>query len=148
MEYLLTYGWAILGIVIALLILAVIGAFSSRPTGNSCTPTPGYLCSNLLLNTTGNLSVTFSQVQGYPITITGIACTSINQNPGNVITIPSITLQSGNSDNLIFECPGAVGPIGSLFQGHLWMRYSTQSQSGQVSSFAEISIQVSSSRDV
>ena len=35
MEYLLTYDWAILGIIIALLILAVIGAFSSGPTGNS-----------------------------------------------------------------------------------------------------------------
>ncbi len=150
MEYVITYGWAVLVITIALLFLAVIGAFNSRPTGNSCNPYPGYLCADPLMNTTGNLSLTFSEVQGYPMTITGIACTENNQEPvpSNITAEPDISLQSGDADKLTFVCPAAVGPIGTLFKGQLWVRYNTQVRNGQITHFAEISVQDSTMRSV
>ncbi|MCL4380647.1 hypothetical protein M1141_00005, partial [Candidatus Marsarchaeota archaeon] len=56
MEYLMTYGWAILIIAVILAALDLLGVFNgSAFIGSSCLSTPGYLCSSpvMAVNTTG-----------------------------------------------------------------------------------------------
>ena len=49
MEYLMTYGWAILIIAIVLIALFSLGVFSSNNLGTSCIAESGFECSNLTL---------------------------------------------------------------------------------------------------
>ncbi|MGC8572244.1 MAG: hypothetical protein ACP5LH_03120, partial [Candidatus Micrarchaeia archaeon] len=61
MEYLMTYGWAILIIAIVLAILFKLGVFSGASlTGTSCIGTVGWSCSGLSYGASG-LSFTLGQ---------------------------------------------------------------------------------------
>ncbi len=62
MEYLMTYGWAILIIAIVLAALYVLGVFNgSAFIGTTCTATSGALCTSPIA-TPGNFTVTLGQV--------------------------------------------------------------------------------------
>ena len=64
MEYLMTYGWAILIIAIVLAALFSLGVFSSSSfLGTTCVASSGYLCQSPLLHT-GTLTLTFGQSTG------------------------------------------------------------------------------------
>ncbi|MDE1856423.1 MAG: hypothetical protein KGH49_04295, partial [Candidatus Micrarchaeota archaeon] len=84
MEYLMTYGWAILVVAIVLGLMFGLGAFSARGViSNSCLTSAGYLCQNPILNSTGWLGMKFGWIGAYPITITNIACTANNAAPAS-----------------------------------------------------------------
>ncbi|MGC8649124.1 MAG: hypothetical protein ACP5UN_02810, partial [Candidatus Micrarchaeia archaeon] len=53
MDYLLTYGWAILAIAVVLIILIKLGIFNSSLTGSSCVGAVGFLCSSPIMNSSG-----------------------------------------------------------------------------------------------
>jgi hypothetical protein len=75
MEYLMTYGWAILIIAVVLGALFSLGVFSgSSLLGTSCVASPGYLCSNPSLLTSGLLTFTFGQNTGSTIYDVELAC--------------------------------------------------------------------------
>ncbi len=64
MEYLMTYGWAILIIAIVLAALFSLGVFSSSSfTGTVCVASSGFLCSNPILHA-GNFVATIGQATG------------------------------------------------------------------------------------
>lgn len=74
-EFLMTYGWAILIIAVVLGALFRLGVFSSSSlSGTSCVPTSGYLCQNPIFNIEGNLSFTFGNGLGKPIYNVALAC--------------------------------------------------------------------------
>ncbi len=76
MEYLMTYGWAILIIAIVLIALFSLGVFSSNNLGTSCISESGFLCTNMTLtnilppgtptNTLAMLTFTVGQASGQP----------------------------------------------------------------------------------
>lgn len=142
MEYLVTYGWAILVIAVVLGILFYFGVFSPHSVSNSCIPESGYYCQRQTLSSNGSLSIQFSQVASNPITVTGISCTNNQTAMPQITTLAnSITLQSGDIQNLTFQC-GSGGPIGTTFNGYLWLQYNAGSQTGLISRFAVISTEV------
>ena len=67
MEYLMTYGWAILIIAVVLAALFSLGVFSQGSTANGCIPTPGFLCQNLVFNANTNANPSF--LGDVPITV-------------------------------------------------------------------------------
>ncbi|MGC9190792.1 MAG: hypothetical protein ACP5FR_02670 [Candidatus Micrarchaeia archaeon] len=70
MEYLMTYGWAILIIAIVLAALFSLGVFSSSSfTGTVCVASSGFLCSNPILHD-GTFSATIGQATGTSWTAT------------------------------------------------------------------------------
>ncbi len=98
MEYLMTYGWAILIIAVVLGALFSLGVFSSGALlGTSCVAGPGYLCNNIVLGTSGTLSFTLGQSTGstfYNIAL-GCAAASLTTGlPNTGSTANSITLVS------------------------------------------------------
>ena len=77
MEYLMTYGWAILIIAIVLGALFGLGILNgSAFTLTSCLPQPGFLCQTPSLGTSGNLSFTFGQSTGSTIYNIAFGCAS------------------------------------------------------------------------
>ena len=143
MEYLMTYGWAILIIAVVLGALFSLGVFSgSSLLGTSCIATPGFLCQNPLLSTSGTLTATIGQENGYtaynayfyvspqssgvntkgfPTTV--YTCISSAGTPisylssGQTVTI-SCSISNPSSTSL---------PIGTSFSGYIWLNYSSQS---------------------
>ncbi len=143
MDYLMTYGWSIVVIVIAVAVLYYLGVFGGNAgLGSSCLAQTGYVCGSLVLNSLGVANVMLGQVSGYPITITAIACTNSSAAPTNTITVSGTTLQNEAQARLSFQCPGASGPIGKQYAGYLWIVYSTTTQSGLVAQVASFSAHV------
>jgi hypothetical protein len=75
MEYLMTYGWAILIIAVVLGALFSLGVFNgSSLTATACIASSGYVCKSPIFDTNGNMSFTFGQLTGKPMYNVGVAC--------------------------------------------------------------------------
>ena len=136
MEYLMTYGWAILIIAVVLGALFSLGVFSGTSLlGTTCIASSGYYCSNLVLHG-GTLSFTFGQNTG------------VNWAAANVFFLPSgapapssvptgscvNSFSSINSGQTVtVSLSGTCGPggtslpttLGSTIAGSVWAEYQT-----------------------
>ena len=142
MEYLMTYGWAILVIAVALGALYSLGVFgaNSSTAAPSCLAQAGYLCSNPVINTNGILAVKFGQISASTMTLTGIGCTS-NSTPPVITQSINAQLASGQTMVLAFLCPIAANKIGSNFKGILWLIYNTPTTNGVIDRLGEVTVQ-------
>jgi len=137
MEYLMTYGWAILIIAVVLGALFSLGVFSgSSLLGTSCIASPGYLCQNPVLSTSGTLTVLIGQSTGATdynaIFYVSSQTTGVNSagfpTQAYPCTSSSSTLSSGQTVQI--SCSGVVpssSPIGTSFSGYIWLNYSSTS---------------------
>lgn len=149
MEYLMTYGWAILIIAVVLGALFSLGVFSgSALLGTTCIAQSGYLCSSMSFSHTyADIGLTFGQNTGTTWTgyvlgfaPQGIATTSgIPQIPANAYytATASTTLPSGGSTTIaaasgintvssagVLQIPANTG-VGTQIVGTLWACYVT-----------------------
>lgn len=79
MEYLMTYGWAILIIAVVLGALFSLGVFNTGSiTGVSCVASPGFLCQNPFISNaiSNNLTVTIGQSTGSTYYNVAMGCAS------------------------------------------------------------------------
>ena len=88
MEYLMTYGWAILVILVVLGILYLLGVFKPSSILNStCIVNFKYLCQNPVMSTNGTLSILIGQNSGQDQYNIALACTaSTNSTSGGPFT--------------------------------------------------------------
>jgi len=129
MEYLMTYGWAILIIAVVLGALFSLGVFNSASlVGTSCVPLSGYYCANPVLHN-GQLTLTIGQATGTTyynvvayIIPSGSTFSASSNYPSNSI---ANGLNSGQTTTVTFS--GSVLPtsLGSAFTGQVWLAYST-----------------------
>ncbi len=151
MEYLMTYGWAILIIAVILAALDFLGVFNGNTfIGTSCLATPGYLCSSPVFAISNSLqpdnllSFTFKQDTGQTLYNVQFACAaSANSLTGmpNARNVANSGFKSFTGINAIasgssvdvqgLQCYDANGnplsnlPIGSAFGGSIWINYTT-----------------------
>lgn len=103
MEYLMTYGWAILIIAVVLGALFSLGLFSgSSLTGTACIATPGWYCqSPVLSHGTSLLGFNIGQNTGTAYANVIVACAATSNSatgfPYITGTAPTNTIQSGTS---------------------------------------------------
>ncbi|HVA82902.1 MAG TPA: hypothetical protein VNF06_01935, partial [Candidatus Aquilonibacter sp.] len=144
MEYLMTYGWAILVIAVVLGALYQLGIFgtSTSFSGSSCLAATGFLCQTPVINTTGYLAVKFGEIGISTLTITSIACTTNTTVPSQTQGV-SLQLLSGQTARLAFDCPVSSNAIGTSFKGYLWLTYSTPTQSGILDRVAVVTGKIS-----
>lgn len=97
MEFLMTYGWAILIVLVAIAALYFLGVFSGK-TPNSCNIEPPFNCidsksivPNIVLQV-GSLNSVQDVSSITTMTVNGVACTSITLNPA--------TLRSGGKSDI------------------------------------------------
>ena len=127
LEYMMTYGWAILIIVIVAVILYSMGIFnpsssiSTTITGFSSTPV-----SSAIFTDNGGLSLSVQNSVGYPIEITNITATTTT---GGKVTIkPNITLLPGKSQVLVLSKVFTAANQGSHISTAVTITYKEISQ--------------------
>jgi len=143
MEYLMTYGWAILVIVIVLAALLYLGVFNiAGRTPEICTLPIGLQCPSFKLNTNGLLNVSLTNGQPKTIRVFLAACTNDpNFNASDTTVGPSATtwtdvadtdIPSADSRYLSFNCYNsgggatpATGAVGDTYRGKLYIRYAS-----------------------
>jgi hypothetical protein len=145
MEYLMTYGWAILIIAVVLGALFSLGVFSgSSLIGNACIAGPGFLCQSMIVShTTGQLSVQIGQstgsswgsslivfaVQGSALGTNGFP---IVYSTGNYYA--SGALVSGQTATATFSNAMTAGSaVGATLAGAIWACYTASGYTGTVS---------------
>ncbi|MDE1810974.1 MAG: hypothetical protein KGH66_02960 [Candidatus Micrarchaeota archaeon] len=158
MEYLMTYGWAILVIAIVLAILFSIGVFSGGSfLGTSCIASSGYLCQNpVIFHTANALTFTFGQStgatiynviigvapQGSPLSAVGFP-TNIVQTFNGLGTSPLSSMVSGQETSVSVNLPVTSlyltsNVIGTAFTGYVWVNYSTVSATGAATTAVKV----------
>ncbi|MEM0201401.1 MAG: hypothetical protein QXD23_03275 [Candidatus Micrarchaeaceae archaeon] len=145
MEYLMTYGWSILIIAIALVTLFELGIFNSTSlSGNgACIAQSGYLCTSVSLSTNGVLSAEIGSNYG-PFTITGVSClTNSIPTTSSFNGITPTKVNNGGEIEINFYCPLTSNAIGSAFNGDLWIEYSTPTSTEQIAEVGTVSVKSS-----
>ncbi|MFP3279225.1 MAG: hypothetical protein RXP92_02875 [Candidatus Micrarchaeota archaeon] len=149
MEYLMTYGWAILIIGIALAAMFQMGLFNpSKYVMNTCTLPSGLTCGSFFLYSNGTLSVSIGNSLQDPINVTAIGCspnkTITNMQtpynpPSNQIYIPI-----GGSYTFSVNCNGASGLApGQLYTGYLVINYTDDVTLFPQTIFGRIAVKIS-----
>ena len=140
MEYLMTYGWAILIVAIVLAALFSLGVFSSGALiGTTCIASPGFLCSVPIVQGT-TFTATLGQSTGSMWTNT-VFCFVPNgsPSPSSCSGYPSSTantLLSGQTETHSFT----IDSSSSSDSGSIWAQYSTDGYSGLMSELAIVTI--------
>jgi YVTN family beta-propeller protein len=138
MEYLMTYGWAILVVAVVLGALYSLGIFNGANfLGGTCVAAPGYLCTNPLLRTDGILNFTFGY-QGPNVTIAGFACSNSSVAPSSFASSGSSDLEPGQQEDVGTTCTLSSDALGTQFSGYLWVEYDQAGQSDLIARFATI----------
>ncbi len=139
MEFLMTYGWAMLVLVVVMAILFYIGVINPKNAQTSTLFfTPGFSAYSFRVgNGTGGLELDFGQATGKSVMVTAIYCSQNSsaalQDLGNKTVIPSGEhrwVTGGNSNNTVF-CTGEDGqPLspenaqsGGRYKGKVCVRY-------------------------
>jgi hypothetical protein len=109
MEYLMTYGWAILIIAVVLGALFSLGIFGSGGlVSTACVAGPGFLCSSPVMDINGNVFFTFGQSLGSSIYNVGFGCAATSSTaglPGNTLALEYVY-----ANGIVSQYP-ANGPI-------------------------------------
>ncbi|MEW6329121.1 MAG: hypothetical protein AB1468_03310 [Candidatus Micrarchaeota archaeon] len=151
MEYLMTYGWAILIIVVVLAALFIMGVFNPKPVSTCNFPTAGVFCTGHRVRADtvsgATLAITVANGAGKKIYITGLGCAAnvtdnpniadLREEPDNPYGIP---LAPG--DSVIIPQPSVVvycydifenrvlSKAGESFNGKIFFRYNEDSPTG------------------
>jgi hypothetical protein len=158
MEYLMTYGWAILIIVLALGVLYSLGVFNpAKLKPVACVFSAPFSCDIQSFTSSGQLTFTFAQGSGKTYVINKIACVDnslIDTNTG--LPVSSFTgwnssvnkqLPSGSTITLTVPCYVSTntiysGPVGSSFGGTLVVNYTVQPSNTPGSISGSVNVQV------
>lgn len=151
MEYLMTYGWAVLILGIGLAALYQLGVFNAaNVSGASCVGVATFVCQTPTLTTVGTLTFTFGQNSGFTIYNVQLACAGASSGglPSPLTAFNSISsigtvLPPSNTGNTIvtgatltisaLPCYSSKGAlvtsmsIGQQFSGGIWLNYTTKS---------------------
>ena len=150
MEFLMTYGWAILAAIIAIGVLAYFGVFNpSRLAGSTAVlnaplniPSGGFNIVNNGADCGGNdcISIQATQNVGQSITVSAATITLTSGAAGicaDTTALPS-GWQSGTSQTLNLDCGAAAFAAGDSIAGNIQIQYTvgtsglTQSSTGNV----------------
>ncbi len=147
MEYLMTYGWALLIISIVIVALVSIGVFNGNPLGTTCIAASGYTCQVISYSqTTGNVVVTIGQDSGSAWTSANIVfvnqtaqssvvssgLNAVQLEPmqsGGVANTLSTGLVSGVTTTVTLPATGTVR-VGTGLNGYIWASYTTSVSGG------------------
>ncbi len=131
MEYLMTYGWAILIISVVLGALFSLGVFSGASLiGTTCVASPGFYCSGVTYShSTGNVLVTIGQSTG--TNWASSAFIYATQGSASSAGIPTVLfanalpsgLYSGQQSTISWGVSSTSTAVGTITAGTIWACY-------------------------
>ncbi|MDD5318169.1 MAG: hypothetical protein PHF51_05590 [Candidatus ainarchaeum sp.] len=95
MEFLMTYGWAILIMLVVIAVLFYLGVFSQGNIPKRCTLPAGFTCYDYYVNTSGYGYLDMGQAIGRDITVTGVGCNASGSTPSLDQLALSINISTG-----------------------------------------------------
>jgi len=124
-EFLMTYGWAILIVLSVVAVLFYTGVFNpSTVAPTMCVLGAGFACQGYLIDTAGNLTIDLGQSTGNSVNITGIACDT-SSSPTSWKSV-SQTIENGRHA-VITGVPckkdGAAPKAGDYYKGTIFINY-------------------------
>jgi hypothetical protein len=137
MEYLITYGWAILMVAVVLSVLFEMNFFTASVLPFVCLGDPGFLCQSEQMSSSGAVSVKFGYTGSVPITITGLGCNVTSPQKGPSVETQSFVVQPEQTVNLVFQCPITKTTMGSTSAIYLWFYYNTPTATGLLQEYAK-----------
>ncbi len=156
MEYLMTYGWAILVIAIIVSLLFALGLFSGGSgTPSGCVPQSGFSCTNPSYGTNG-ISATISQDSGQyylgawvfvassseHISSSGLPVNFSASSANNMLYIGALTPSQSTTfyytNTKAGDIPTNNVPVGYPFTGYIWLGYCTTPGCNSPTSFAKV----------
>ena len=127
MEFLMTYGWAILAAIVAIGVLAYFGVFSpGRITGNTIViNNPFYAGASQVVVSTSDINIEMINNGGNDLTISSITVTGVGAYSGVTCTNSTIaTVFSPSTSNVVnIPCVGTLNS-GEIFAGDILITYS------------------------
>ena len=124
MEFLMTYGWAILVVLVAIGALAYFGVLNpGKFLPSSCTLVPGLSCDNFKVKSDSSGEIVFTNGLGADLNAVSMKIGTVaSSNCAGTITIPD-----GNTTKCSFASLQGVGSAGSKFKADLTVTYTTGS---------------------
>lgn len=128
MEYMVTYGWAIIMVAIALASLYLYGVFSSNNNvPNTCSFPGQFACTTTQLSYDGNLIINVGQTTLSNIDITAVGCNFNGSTAHMALLGEPIMVQTGNYTTLSMQCYKGnsvfTGGAGTVFYGYVTINY-------------------------
>jgi hypothetical protein len=126
MEYLMTYGWAIL---IVLAVIAILTYVVVIPRPEKCEISDPFICTAYTIDKgTGNLTLRLANTRpaAVSITIEGTMCSSEDGSKNATPTTMSKTIGPGDSADLYFNCAtitSVTGRTGEVFVANVRVDY-------------------------
>ncbi len=161
-DFLVSYGIAILIIIIAVDVIYNTGILNTLLLPNSCSANPGFSCSNMSINSNGVLYMRIAQATGAALTIQGAGCSTLpsssNDLPayGNLYVTNQIAyypigtdpyglvVYSGTSTSIQMYCYSQQGiaknSYGTAFYGYVWLNYTLPAYGKIVQQIASINL--------
>lgn len=124
LEFLMTYGWAILIIMVVIAILFYLGVFTpTQYAPSTCQLPTGLSCFAYKISGSGILTLDLAQATGRQIRVTGIACTQ--EETPSVWTYSDVSIRSGGRKTFTLPCYDENGqPVTEEFyRGRLFINY-------------------------
>jgi uncharacterized protein (UPF0333 family) len=150
LDFMLSYGMAILIITLSLYVIFRVGLFNTKLAPLTCTSSASaFICEAASLTTSGNLTIVLAQNTNGPINITAAACSTLQNSStngpayGNINLVPylssnsfypnnalihGLTIASDSAGRLSVYCYSspsspASSTLGSQFAGIVWINY-------------------------
>jgi uncharacterized protein (UPF0333 family) len=125
MEFLMTYGWALLVVLIAIGALAFFGVLNpSKFLPNSCSLAPGFACTDFKATATGNSIIVILQ-NGLGENLNSVTLSVANPNPTCTTTFapPNTAVADGGTQQFTISCGGTGWTAGTKFKSDLRISY-------------------------
>ena len=136
MEFLMTYGWALLVVLIAIGALAFFGVLNpSKFLPNACTLAPGFACTDFKASATANSIVIILQ-NGLGENLNSVTLSIANANPTCASTNfspPNTAVADGGTLPFTIGCGGATWTSGTKFKSDLRISYTIGSGANVIS---------------
>jgi len=127
-EFLMTYGWAILIMLVVLGVLFYLGVFSPQSSAvSSCTISAGFTCVEYRLDDDGNLYLDLGQATGRTITVIGVGC-STSSAPA-ITDSESVQIRSAGHAVVTGTGVPCLNSTGTAFKGTVVIQYTTAGSS-------------------
>ncbi|MEK6963889.1 MAG: hypothetical protein AABX70_05660 [Nanoarchaeota archaeon] len=128
LEFLMTYGWAILIILVMIAALVYFGVFNpSRLTPERCTAVPGFGCNDYQMNSDGSANFLIANAKGDSITLTSTTAFSMNSTSGGCLNtaVASTTWASDEVKTVAFPaaCPAITAAVGDKQKVTVYFTY-------------------------
>lgn len=127
-EFLMTYGWAILILIIVIGTLWKLGVFNLGNTApNLCSLPADIGCVSAVLFPSGALHLNIQQATQYTINVVAVGCTTVVPDAAINVISPPNTISIGGNQTFTVQCYQGgnpfSAPIGQEYRGYIVVNY-------------------------